>query len=130
MNCSPKLVLLILAVRDLPRAVAFYRQVFDWPVLVDVPVYVEMEMPGGQRVGLYHHEGFARNTGLRAACPPDEHTAATELYFLADDPAPMIDRLEQAGARPLSPLALRPWGDEAAYFADPDGNVIVVARTR
>ncbi len=33
-----------------------------------------------------------------------------------------------AGARELSPLAPRDWGDEAAYFADPDGNVLAVAR--
>jgi hypothetical protein len=30
----------------------------------------------------------------------------------------------------LSPLALRDWGDEAAYFSDPDGHVVVVARRR
>ena len=29
----------------------------------------------------------------------------------------------------LSPLAPRDWGDEAAYFADPDGVVIAVARS-
>ena len=39
-----------------------------------------------------------------------------------------IERLVRAGARELSPLAVRPWGDEAAYFADPSGNVLVVAR--
>jgi predicted enzyme related to lactoylglutathione lyase len=128
MNSSPKLVLIILAVRDLPRAVAFYRQVFAWPVRVEVPVYVEMEMPGGQRVGLYHHEGFARNTGLPAAGTPPAHTAATELYFHTEELTATLARLEQAGARLLSPLSLRPWGDEAAYFADPEGNVIVVAR--
>ena len=37
-------------------------------------------------------------------------------------------RLTARGARCLSPLAPRPWGDEAAYFEDPDGNVVVVAR--
>jgi hypothetical protein len=26
------------------------------------------------------------------------------------------------------PRAERGWGDEAAYFADPDGNVVAVAR--
>ncbi len=129
MPSSPKLVLVILAVRDLSRAVAFYREVFDWLVLVEVPVYVEMEMPGGQRLGLYHHEGFARNTGLRAASPPEGHTAATELYFHTEDPVTTMDRLKRAGARLLSPMSARPWGDEAAYFADPEGNVIVVARS-
>jgi predicted enzyme related to lactoylglutathione lyase len=119
MLAQPKLVLIILAVRDLPRAVAFYRAAFDWPIRVEVPVYVEMEMPGGQRVGLYHHEGFARNTGLPAAGVPAEHTAATELYFHTEELPATIERLRQAGARLLSAPALRPWGDEAAYFADP-----------
>lgn len=123
-----RLVLLILAVRDLPRAVAFYRSVFGWPLRVEVPVYVELEMPGGQRLGLYQHEGFARNTGLPAAAPLPEHTTASELYFHTEELPATAERLAQAGARLLSPAALRPWGDEAAYFADPDGNVIVVAR--
>jgi uncharacterized glyoxalase superfamily protein PhnB len=39
-----------------------------------------------------------------------------------------VNRLTAAGARVLSPVAPRDWGDDAAYFADPDGNVIVVAR--
>jgi catechol-2,3-dioxygenase len=39
-----------------------------------------------------------------------------------------IERLHDSGARPLSGRAERGWGDEAAYFADPDGNVVAVAR--
>lgn len=130
MSPPPTLVLIILAVRDLPRAVAFYKAVFGWPILVEVPVYVELAMPGGQRLGLYLREGFARNTGLPAACPPEAHTTATELYFRDDDATALSERLQAAGARLLSALAPRPWGDEAAYFADPDGNVLVVARPR
>ncbi len=36
--------------------------------------------------------------------------------------------MERAGGRLLSARAARAWGDEAAYFADPEGNVLVVAR--
>ncbi len=43
---------------------------------------------------------------------------------------PVYVELETAGARCLSPRAVRPWGDEAAYYADPDGNVIAVAKTQ
>ena len=39
-----------------------------------------------------------------------------------------IDRLGRVGARKLSPRQERSWGEEAAYFADPDGNVVAVAR--
>jgi uncharacterized glyoxalase superfamily protein PhnB len=51
------------------------------------------------------------------------------LYLYPDDLEAAIDRLVAAGARPLSSIALRDWGDEVAYFADPDGTVIALART-
>ena len=54
--------------------------------------------------------------------------APCELYFFTDDVDAAAARLAGAGARLLSPRALRPWGDEAAYFADPMGNVLVMAR--
>jgi GNAT superfamily N-acetyltransferase len=38
-----------------------------------------------------------------------------------------VSRVESAGGRVLSPALPRDWGDRAAYFADPDGNVVVVA---
>jgi len=44
-----------------------------------------------------------------------------------DDLDGTLERLREPGARPLSPRADRNWGDEAAYFADPDGNVLAVA---
>jgi predicted enzyme related to lactoylglutathione lyase len=124
----PRLALIILAVRDLPRALSFYRHVFDWPILVQVPVYAEFRLPDGQRLGLYDREGFGRNTGQTASTAAEGQTASTELYFYAEDVSDLCSRLEAAGARILSPLAARTWGDEAAYYADPDGNVIAVAR--
>ena len=121
-------VLTILAVEDVPRAAAFYERAFGWPRLVDVPVYVELTLPGGMRLGLYDRRGFGRNTGQVPTAIGPGARAPTELYRHTDDVAAAVKRLEEAGARELSPLAPRDWGDEAAYFADPDGNVLVVAR--
>lgn len=123
-----RVALIILAVSDLDRSLKFYREVFGWPQLVDAPVYAEFELPGGLRLGLYEREGFGRNTGQAPAAVPQGSLAATEIYFHAEDVHALIARLEAAGARPLSPLAVRDWNDEAAYFADPDGNVLVAAR--
>ncbi|MGC4116017.1 MAG: hypothetical protein QM765_15815 [Myxococcales bacterium] len=50
-------VLTILAVGDLARAQAFYREAFGWMQPVDIPVYAEFEVPGGMRLGLYQREG-------------------------------------------------------------------------
>ena len=125
----PQHVLTILAVANLDRSTRFYEQAFGWPATVRVPVYVEFELPGGQRLGVYDREGFARNTGVLPSKVAPEGISGTEIYLRCADLDTTISRLEQAGARALSAKALRPWGDEAAYFADPDGNVLVVART-
>jgi catechol 2,3-dioxygenase-like lactoylglutathione lyase family enzyme len=123
-----RLALVILAVGDLARAVRFYQDAFGWPQQIAAAVYAEFALPGGQRLGLYERAAFARNTGeLSAALPPGRLTS-TELYFLSDDPDEASARLIAAGARRLSALLPREWGDEAAYFADLDGNVLVMAR--
>ena len=120
-------VLVILGVEDVQQAAAFYRRVFEWPTVVEVPVYVELQA-GALRVGLYQRDGFARNTGIPSLRVPPGGLTASELYVHVDDPEAVLARLVDCGARALSPWALRDWGDHAAYWADPDGNVLVVAR--
>jgi len=120
--------LTILAVEDLERSTTFYRGAFGWPTCVEVPVYVEFELPDGRGLGLYRREGFGRNTGQTPMVVPAGELVGNELYFHVTDLEAAVQRLARAGARELSPIAARDWGDEAAYFADPDGNVIVVAR--
>lgn len=80
------------------------------------------------RLGLYERESFGTNTGSAPMRTPAGQLAPTELYLHTDDVTGVVARLREARARELSPLAPRPWGDEAAYFADADGNVVVVAR--
>ena len=121
-------VLTILAVEHLQVSVAFYHAAFGWDVEVETPVYVELRLPGEQRIGLYQREGFGRNTGQVPAKIPAGELAPCELYFFTDDLDAALARVKTAGARELSPLSVRPWGDEAAYFADPTGNVLVLAR--
>ena len=121
-------VLTILAVPDLAAARRFYERAFGWPTAVDTAVYVELALPGGQRLGLYDREGFGRNTHQVPAVVATGQLAPVELYFMCEDVEDAMARLAAAGARPLSPLSTRAWGDDAAYFADPDGNVLVVAR--
>ena len=123
---EPKLVLVILAVRDVARMRAFYSTLLDWKAVVDVPVYVELESSLGLRLGLYQEESFGRNTGLPAS-PPSPSTTRTELYLHCEDLDAAMERAGRAGARPLAGRAQKPWGDEAAYFADPEGNVVVLA---
>lgn len=128
MAFAARLSLVILAVRDLARARRFYDGLFAWPAAVDAPVYVEYALPDGMRLGLYRDEAFARNTLAPTTPRLDGHTTATELYLMVDDLDAAVARFEAHGATCRSPAAARPWGDTVAYFEDPDGNVVAVAR--
>lgn len=128
MSTEARLALVILAVSNITKSLKFYREAFGWPQQVDVPVYAEFELPGGLRLGLYEREGFGRNTGQLPFSTPEGEITGTEIYFHTDDLPALVARLEAAGARSLGPLTLRDWGEEAIYFVDPDGNVLVAAR--
>ena len=121
-------VLLVLSCEDVARAKAFYLRAFGWEVKADFPVYVEMAVPTGLRVGLYARDLYAGNTGEPPPAAPRGGTTACELYLYVDDPRLALVRLVAAGGRLLTPVAPRTWGDEAGYAADPEGNVVAVAR--
>ncbi len=88
---------------DLARATRFYREVFDWPQTVDAPVYAELLMPDGRRLGLYVAAGYGRNTGVDPTLPPPRGVSPAELYFHTEDPSALIARLTAAGARCSAP---------------------------
>jgi predicted enzyme related to lactoylglutathione lyase len=123
-------VLTVLAVSDVERSARFYAEAFGWPTAVDEPVYVELALPGGGRLGLYAERGFAANTGARPVLPPPGALSPVELYLHCGDLDAAEAALERAGARLLAARSDKPWGDAATYFADPDGHVLVVARPR
>jgi ribosomal protein S18 acetylase RimI-like enzyme len=125
---SPGHALTILAVGRLDQAAGFYQAAFGWPVAVEVPVYVELALPHGQRLGLYRRDAFTANTGTAPADLPGDALAPCELYLSCADLPAAVARARAAGARLLSPAAARSWGDEVAYLADPDGNVLALAR--
>lgn len=105
---------------------SFYKEVLGWKQVVDVPVYVELQHNDGMRLGLYVDHHFALNVGVMPVA--SSGLTRTEIYLHCDDLADVIERARRAGARSLSPRGPRAWGDEAAYFADPEGNIVVFAR--
>ena len=125
---GPELQMVILAVEDLQKVAAFYESAFGWPRRIDEKMLVEFELPGGRGLALYHNKGFAHNTGRMPPRFEGYGTTGTELYFRCAALDERIDRIKSAGGRVLAEKAPRPWGDMAAYFADPEGNVLAVGR--
>src|SRR5579863_5638850 len=124
-----RLALVIFAVQDLPRAVRFYVDAFGWQPTVETSEYVELALPGGPRFGLYDRTRYASNVeGVVMSAPMFGVVSTSELYLYPTDLELTLRNAVRAGARVLSLLTPRTWGDEVAYFADPDDNVIALAR--
>jgi predicted enzyme related to lactoylglutathione lyase len=119
----------IFAVSDVGRSVAFYQGVFDWPrnERIDYQEYVELCAPDGT-LGLCERETYAGLTQAMPMAPSNGDVSPAYLYVRVPDVRTTMARLDEAGARRLAPLAPRSWGEEAAWFADPDGNVVAVAQ--
>ena len=119
----------VLSVSDLTRAVGFYEGVFGWPrnARIDFANYVELHPPEGGTLGLYERNGYAQQVGAEPA-ELNGRVSPGYLYVHVDDVRATVGSLEAAGARPLKELAPQSWGEEAAWFADPDGNVVAVAQ--
>jgi predicted enzyme related to lactoylglutathione lyase len=119
----------IFAVSDVGRSVAFYQGVFDWPrnEQIDYREYVELHAPDGT-LGLCERETYAGLTQATPMTPQNGDVSPAYLYVRVADVGTTIAKLDEAGARPLAPLSRRSWGEEAAWFADPDGNVVAVAQ--
>ena len=121
-------VLTVLAVTDVEGMVAFYEAAFGWARRQDFPIYVELGLPDGRGLAFYERRSFGINTGQVPAAVPAGELTSTELYLRCDDLDAAIDKLQAVGARLLKPRTRKDWGDDVAYFADPEGNVIAVAQ--
>jgi len=118
----------VLAVADVDRAFAFYHDVFGWESHLEWPgEYTELVLSEGDRLGLYRRDGWAESVGAEPA-DPNGRVSAAYLYVLVDDLDGTLARLGEVGARPLSPRRQRGWGDEAAWVADPDGNIVEITQ--
>ena len=118
----------ILYVKDQNNSRDFYSQVLSSSPILDVPGMTEFILPGGAILGLMPENGIKN---LLGASIPHPHTAngvpRSELYLRVPCPEDFHRLALNAGARELSPLQVRSWGDIAGYTADPDGHILAFA---
>jgi predicted enzyme related to lactoylglutathione lyase len=92
------------------------------------PRYVELIPPDGGALGLFERDGYAELVGAKPTEVSGDAVSPAYLYVRVEDVDAAADRIVAAGGRPLSPLATHSWGERAAWFADPDGNLVAIAR--
>jgi uncharacterized glyoxalase superfamily protein PhnB len=118
----------IFYVKDQGLSAKFYKAVLLTEPRLDVAGMTEFELNKNAILGLMPESGIKALLGDNIADPATASgTARSEIYLTVDDPAAYHARALAAGARELSGLQKRSWGDDAAYCADPDGHVIAFA---
>lgn len=118
----------ILYVADQARSRDFYSAVLNAAPRLDVPGMTEFDLPGGAVLGLMPEAGIRRLLGEALPDPGGgPGVPRAELYLLLGDPEAAHARALAAGARVLSPMQPRAWGDRAAYALDPDSHVLACA---
>ena len=119
----------ILYVADQAASTAFYKRVFDAEPTLDVPGMTTFRLPGGAELGLMPEAGIKRLLGKALPDPgAGNGIPRAEVYLtVGADAEAWHRRALEAGAKELSPMEPRDWGDLAAYAMDPDGHVLAFA---
>ncbi len=124
---DPRISVVTLGVRDLPRAVYFYRDDLGWPMSSAGSDDVAFFQMGGSVLSLYPRHLLAEDAHL-----PDEGTGFGGIT-LAHNVASreLVDAVlaeaVAAGGTILKPAEDASWGGYSGYFADTDNHLWEVA---
>ena len=134
-----KIFFITLAVDDLSRSVAFYRDGLGWPTEGIIGQEFHDEVTGadgtiaffaldaGLMLGLYERANLAKDAHLPPS-PPS--TTEFSLGLPARSQAEVDELLRQAeaaGGTLTAPAHMRPFGVYSGYFTDPDGHLFEIA---
>ena len=134
-----KIFFITLAVGDLDRSVAFYRDGLGWPTdgIVGREFHDEVtgadgtiaffNLDGGLLLGLYERANLAKDASLPPGPPSSTEFS---LGIPAGSQAEVDELLRQvkaAGGTLTAPAHMRPFGVYSGYFTDPDGHLFEIA---
>ena len=115
----------IIYVLDVSETVHFYERAFGLghKLLHESGHYAEMDT-GATRLAFASSEMAAGNALNIRLQQPREPAFGTEIVFATTDVQQAFDRAVAAGAAPLTPPDLKPWGQTVAYVRDLNGVLI------
>lgn len=123
----PKIDMIGIAVKDMPRALAFYRALgLDIPADQDAEGHVSITTPNGYRIAWDTHE-IIHSFDPDWQAPPAGTSGRIGLAFLCDNAADVdatYKRMVSLGYRGHKEPWDAFWGQRYAQILDPDGNAI------
>lgn len=121
---------MILYVANQAKSRAFYAFLLQIEPCLDVPGMTEFMITENLKLGLMPENGIANILQPHTPHPASGNgIPRCELYLLLENIEPYIERMYSLNTKQISPLETRDWGHDVAYFSDPDGHIIALART-
>ncbi len=126
---KPSIIVLTLAVADLERAVAFYRDGLGWHTDGIIGQQFEhgavafFRLQHGVKLALWPRTSLAADTGLAMTTPSATEFTLGHGVGSAPEVDAVMAQAEAAGAIITKRAQPTFWGGYAGYFQDPDGHV-------
>ena len=132
---QPRIHVVTLAVDDLERALAFYREGlgFDSPGIIGTEFVGDERNPGGAAamfdleggliLSLYGRDDLAKDAGIPSGTPTSGPFSLGHLVPNREDVDAVLAEAVAAGAEQIGKPHDRPWGIYSGYFRDPDGHL-------
>lgn len=119
----------ILYVNDQQESTDFYIKILRQNPTLNVPGMTEFQLAGNCKLGLMPNKGIAKILSDKTPHPGlGNGIPRCELYFHVEDIELEFNNAVKSGAKLISPVEDRDWGDKACYFADLDGHIIAFAQ--
>lgn len=119
----------ILYVIDQQKSTDFYTKLFRINPDLNVPGMTEFQLAENCKLGLMPNHGIEKILSDKIPHPNQGNgIPRCELYFYVDNIELEFDNATKIGAKLISPVEDRDWGDKACYFADLDGHIIAFAQ--
>jgi len=115
---EPEFNHVIVYVKDVPRALGFYRDRLGFTTIEEMEGYARLRSPRGSSTLALH----ALAKGQRV----DPKNETIRLYFEVEDVDGLCRRLAKEGVKIDQPPKDMDWGWRHAYLRDPDGHEISV----
>lgn len=118
----------ILYVNDQQTRAEFYSKLFRQDPDLNVPGMTEFNLTENCKLGLMPNNGIAKILSGKTPHPNEGNgIPRCELYFYVENIELEFDNAIKAGAKLISQITDRDWGDKVCYFADIDGHIIAFA---
>jgi uncharacterized protein len=120
---KPRITIITLGVRDLPRAIRFYRDGLGFPTDAKDDAAIAIFMTTGVRLALYPKNALAEDISGNVELSRGGFGGITLAHNVEkkEEVAEVLVLAERAGGKIVKPAQDVFWGGHSGYFADLDG---------